>query len=339
MLFISAAYVALSLLLPVDRSILANNLQLDVSREADRLAESVRILKEEKFLDPQRADALQEKIEQVKAAAKGNDPAKTLEALDTLNALVQQSARLAAEQSARQAGQLDKVDTAAMAVQKAADGLDEKTLKDLLSDLAELAQKAADENEAFREALDGETVEALSKGTLSLEQLGKLSSSSRMSKESLQRAAERLKNAKLIDSEKLKEFKGKCDSDSLAEYLKKSGCKGCLNQAMEGPSDGFGRGGVDEGGGPTPLHFGDGSDENGFKFREEVLPPGQLSSLKESQTTGVSKTAPRTDPKTGPAGSGALEGATAGGGSSTAGQVLPQHKAAVDRYFDRSPKK
>jgi hypothetical protein len=40
-------------------------------------------------------------------------------------------------------------------------------------------------------------------------------------------------------------------------------------------------------------------------------------------------------PGVGPAQSGALGGAAAGGGSANAGVVLPRHRGAVGRYFER----
>jgi hypothetical protein len=47
---------------------------------------------------------------------------------------------------------------------------------------------------------------------------------------------------------------------------------------------------------------------------------------------------PKRDPKAGAPQSGSLTGTAAGGGSSNSAPVLPQHKAAVGRYFDRPMK-
>jgi hypothetical protein len=100
-----------------------------------------------------------------------------------------------------------------------------------------------------------------------------------------------------------------------------------------------GRGGVNEGPGAAQLQFGEKSSEEGFKFREEALPPSDLAALKESQSAGVSTTAPQKDKSGGTPQAGALAGAAAGGGSANAAGVLPQHRAAVGKYFDRPANK
>lgn len=334
----AVVYLLLGFLLPIDRLALASGSQLDVSRETDRLAEQVRVLKEEKFLDKERAESLKQKLDQVQASSKGTDPAKTLEALDHLNDLVRQTARKASETAARQANQLSKLETAAEAMQKAADGLDEKTAASLMAELAAMAKKAAEENEELKEAIDGELAEALAKGKpLTPEQLSKLAAAARSGKEKARNSAQKLYNAKLIDADELKECKGecKCDGKGLAEYLKKNGSKQGLNESLEA----LGKGGVgDDPPGNTPIQFGEKSSENGAKFREEALPPAGLAALKESLVTGVSGTAPKRDTKAGMPTSGALAGSTAGGGSANTGQVLPQHKGPVERYFDRPAK-
>ncbi|HEV3384970.1 MAG TPA: hypothetical protein VG097_09140, partial [Gemmata sp.] len=173
--------------------------------------------------------------------------------------------------------------------------------------------------------------------------LSRLASSARKGKESIKKTAERLYKGKLIDSDLLKlcNGEGKCDSKELAEYLKKNGGKCSLGDALDAlamPGENPGRGGVNEGPGAAPIQFGDRSSENGAKFRTEALPPGSLAAMKESQVAGVSSTAPERNPKPGTTTSGALNNATVGGGSANTGQILPQHKGAVERYFDR-PKK
>jgi hypothetical protein len=334
----SIGYVLLGFLLPIDRSTLAGDSLLDVDRETDRLGEQVRVLKEEKILDPDRAETLKQKLDQVRASSAGKDPAKTLEALDHLNDVVRQAARKASEASAREANQLGKLETSAEAMHEAAKGLDEKTTTALMAELSAMTQKAAAENEQFKEGIDGDLAAALAKGKLSPEQLSKLVAAARAGKDAIRKSAQKLYNAKLIDADQLKECNGecKCDSKSLAEFLKKNDGKSSLRDAIESLD---GRGGVsDDLPGNTPIQFGDRSSENGAKFREEILPPASLAALKESQVAGVSIAEPQRDPKAGSPSTGALAGTAAGGGSANTGQVLPQHKAPVERYFDRSGK-
>jgi hypothetical protein len=69
-----------------------------------------------------------------------------------------------------------------------------------------------------------------------------------------------------------------------------------------------------------------------------VLPPSARAALKESERVGVSSAEPQRDPKAGPPQTGSLGNAAAGGGSANSATVLPQHKAAVGRYFERTAK-
>jgi hypothetical protein len=333
LLAVAAGYVALGFLVPVDHPIIAGEARLDVGREADRLAEQVRVLKEEKVIDKDRAEALRQKLDEIRAHAGGKEPAKTLEALDHLDDVVRQAARQAAESAARKANQLGQVQAGAEALQEAAPALDGKATAGLMAELSAMAQKAAGEGDGLGDELG----EALKSGKLSAEQLSKLAAAAKAGKGSAQKTARKLYDARLIDGEQLKacEGAGQCDGKGLAEFLKKNGGKGGLCEAMgELP----GRGGVNEGPGAAAIQFGERSSEEGAKFREEALPPADLAALKESQVAGVSTAAPRRDAKAGPPQAGALGGAAAGGGSANAAGVLPQHRAAVGRYFDRPEK-
>ena len=334
-LTVAIVYVALGFLLPA-RSLAVNETPLDINRPADRLVEQVRVLQEEKILDPERAENLKQKIEELRSQSTGKDPAKALEALDHLNEVVRQAARQAAENNARQANQLGKVDAAAEALQKAAAGLDPQAAAELMKELAALAQKAASEGDALESELGSELAEALKEGKLSPEQLAKLAAAAKSGKGSISKTGKKLHNAKLIDADQLKACEGgQCDSEALAKYLAKNGKK----SLKEGLKDQEGNGGLgDDGPGNTALNFGDRASEEGAKFKEEALPPSDLSALKESQLSGVSKVPPKPDTKAGAPQSGGLTGAAVGGGSANAAPVLPQHRGAVGRYFDRPMK-
>jgi hypothetical protein len=335
LLAVAGLYLVLAFLLPADSATLAGTTPLDVRGETDRLAGQVRVLKEEKVIDPERADALKQQLDEVRARAAAKEPAKTLESLDHLRDVVRQAARQSAEASARQTTKLDQVETAADAVQKAAPKLDDKATTALMAELSAMARKAAAEGDRFKEELDPDLAAALDAGTLTKEQLSKLGAAAQAGKASIRKSAQKMYDFRLIDSDQLKACEGgKCDGEGLAQFLAKNG----KSSLKEGLGEMAGRGGVTEGPGAAALEFGDRSSEEGTKFREEALPPAQRSALKDSQTTGVSKAAPNRDAAAGQPGAGALAGAAAGGGSANAAPVLPQHKAAVGRYFDRPGK-
>jgi hypothetical protein len=332
----SVAYVALAFLLPA--SGLADSEQsLDVTRPTNRLAEQVRVLQEEKILPAERAENLKQKIDDLRSQSTGKNPAKTLEALDHLNDTVRQAGQKAAEEKARQASQLGKVEAGAEALEKTAPALDPKDAAELMKELAAMAQKAASDNDAFASELAKELAEAMKEGKLSPEQLKKLAEAAKNAKNGIAKTGKNLHNAKLIDADQLKQCEGgQCDSEGLAKFLAKNGGKKSLK---EGLREQEGNGGVSEDeAGNTSLTFGDRSSDEGAKFKEEALPPSELSALKESQLAGVGKAPPKRDPNVPPPKAGSLTVAATGGGSANTAPVLPQHRAATDRYFDRPMK-
>jgi hypothetical protein len=98
---------------------------------------------------------------------------------------------------------------------------------------------------------------------------------------------------------------------------------------------GGGRGGTGKGPGKTEMTFGDKSSEAGVGFKDTPLPPDPKS-LQDGGVAGVGAQAPQVGkPGVGAAQSGSLTGAAAGGGSANTAVVLPRHRGAVGRYFER----
>jgi hypothetical protein len=95
-----------------------------------------------------------------------------------------------------------------------------------------------------------------------------------------------------------------------------------------------GRGGLTRGPGAAKLNYDNEVKEEGLKFKEEELPQGALTSVK-SRVVAVSRGAPEKEARPGNAGSGALAQSAAGGGSANTQAVLPRHRGAVERYFER----
>ena len=65
------------------------------------------------------------------------------------------------------------------------------------------------------------------------------------------------------------------------------------------------------------------------------MPPGALAKLKESMLIGIGQADPQANKEFGSSQGGALTKAKAGGGSANALEVLPRHKATVERFFAR----
>ena len=86
------------------------------------------------------------------------------------------------------------------------------------------------------------------------------------------------------------------------------------------------------------MTWTDGSSEKDARFKEKILPPSSVAGLNDSQLVGLSASAPTADTG-GVAAHGALNSAASGGGSAYTQTILPRHRGAVRRYFDRPQSK
>ncbi len=83
------------------------------------------------------------------------------------------------------------------------------------------------------------------------------------------------------------------------------------------------------------MTWGKPNSEQGFKFKEEVLPPGAFDALKSTPLQEARGGGVIHKKSTETASSGALREAAAGSGSANTQVILPRHRAAVERYFER----
>jgi hypothetical protein len=336
-------FLLAGLLVP-ERLIARGSPPLDVGHEVQRLTHQLEVLKEEKLLDPERAENLQKKLGQVRAEARGKDPVKTLEALDRVGDVTSKTAKEAAEEALRKTEKLAQSEALADALRRKkrrGDGLSSKALRKAMEELATLTRKAAQENEKLRKSLDEELSRELDgEMNLSPEQLEKLARALKDAKGDLARMLGKLEKVRLIDADKLKECKecGQMDGEALARLLKehekdlKSG-KCSMAQLLALCRRG-GRGGITRGPGPADLTFGKPTSEVKGDLDPKSLPPGRVAEIKQSLLQGVSVSAPKVG-EGGPGSAGALAGAASGGGSANTQIVLPRHRGAVRRYFDR----
>jgi len=93
-----------------------------------------------------------------------------------------------------------------------------------------------------------------------------------------------------------------------------------------------GQGGVNEGGGRSRLTWGDEADEQGVKFKQVALPPGQAEDPK-AEVVGVQLTAPTVDPAAaGPRGA-ARDVAPTTGRETWSRRLRPRHQSVVKQFF------
>jgi DNA-binding transcriptional ArsR family regulator len=335
-LFLSAAvFVAISFIVPVRFAAMTEDRPLDIAREAEKLAEEIEALKKEDIIEEAKADSLEQKLAEIRSDASGEDPAKTWEALDHLQDAVEKTTLEATEKMAANSERLGQAEALSKALTDEGGAMDSKLMTEAMKELSDLTQSAAAASDLADSGLSQETLDALKAGSLSKEQLKQLSAALGKSKGKLSERLAKLRDAGLIDLKTLKQCEnaGKCDSAGLAAFLAENAGDTSVADLV-GAWSAPGRGGVSRGRGDAPMTWSDGTSERGAKFKEQVLSPSVLAGLKDSQLVGRSVGAPSVE-KTGAARSGALSGASSGGGSAFTQSVLPRHKGAVKRYFER----
>jgi hypothetical protein len=338
---VAAGFVALAFAVPQRLVALDSGTPLDISREVAKLNNQIEVLKEEQILNAERADALKQKLNQVREEASGTDPVKTLEALDHLEDVTSKTAKSAAESATSKTEQMSKTETLAEALRDAGDKADPRLKAEALAELAALSKLAAGDAELMEE-LDPETLKDLEKaGAFDPERMKKIADAMRSGKKKLALRLERLERAGLLDKEALKRLAlcSQCNGKELAGLLCDSDCQAFNLNDLLSECNKPGRGGLTRGPGAAKLTFGKESTLDGVKFKEETLPPSALQALQESKVLGISPTAPQVETAGAESKPGALTDAKAGGGSANTQVILPRHREAVEKYFERPAQK
>jgi hypothetical protein len=340
----SSAFVLISLLAPVRFAATGASRPMDVSREVENLSAQIEALKEAQVVEEAKAEALEQKLDQLGQEASGEDPAKTWEALDHLNDAVEKAAKEAAESASARRERLDRAEALAEGLMAGGDQLDSKTMTEAMRTLGEMTREAAKENESLAGDLSPETLEAIKSGSLKAEHLKDLSKALSQNKSALNQKLSKLsKSGQFGQSGRINPnaLKGgaqanRRDNSGLARFLKENAEKMSVDEATLQWCEG--KGGVDRGRGDAAMTWTDGSSEKDARFKEKVLPPSSVAGLNDSQLVGLSASAPTAD-TSGVAAHGALNSAASGGGSAYTQTILPRHRGAVKRYFDRPQSK
>jgi hypothetical protein len=339
LLALGLAFLAGCFLVPQKFAVAGDN-RLDVTDKVEHLTQQVEVLKEEKILDAARGEELQKKLEQLRDDSSGKDPVKTLESIDRVEEIVKQKAKETAESAVRKSEQLGKAESLADLLRKKKKqqegGLSEKAQAEAMQELARLTRESLKETGKL-DKFDPETLQSLQDSKLSPEDLAKMLDALKEAKGDLKKMLGKLEKVKLIDADKLKECDkcGECDDEGLLAYLKKCEGKCSIKEAMKGLP---GRGGINRGPAPAELAFSGETNELKEKLKEQALPQASLDRLKESKLKGVSLSDPKIN-RPGETTAGALDSASGGSGSAQTQVVLPRHRGAVERYFDRADKK
>ena len=322
-------FVCISFLIPQRFVEISKAQPLDIREEVKQLAYGIDVLKEEEIIELAEAEMLEEKLAQLQAEASGEDPVKTWESLDHLADTLSQESADAAQDALSETERLTEAETLSEGLINEGSEMDAELLAESMTALSGLVQEAAQENELLAAQLadlkgDG--------NSLTLEQLKEISAALRFTKRDIYDRLVELHAVNLIDLKTLKacEKLGQCDSDGLAAFLAENADSRSVVECIGGWCRGIGRGPGD-----APMTWSDGTTEDGAKFKAEVLPLSDIASLEDSEIVGLSIGAPSVETSSLLPQSGGLSGATAGGGSSFTQTVLPRHKGAVKRYFER----
>ena len=322
-------FVCISFLIPQRFVEISKAQPLDIREEVKQLAEGIDVLKEEEIIELAEAETLEEKLAQLQEEASGEDPVKTWETLDHLTNTLSQESTDAAQEALNETEQLTEAETLSEGLINEGSEMDAALLAEAMAALSGLVQEAAQENELLTAQLpDLEGAE----NAFTLEELKEISAALRFTKSEIYDRLVKLHEVNLIDLEILKALEklGECDSEGLAAFLTENADKMSIVQCIGGWCRGISRGP-----GHAPMTWNDGATEEDAKFKAEALPLSNIASFEDSELVGLSAAAPSAETASVTPESGGLSGATAGGGSSVTQTVLPRHKGAVKRYFER----
>jgi hypothetical protein len=297
------------------------------------------VLKQEQILPPEKAQVLEKDLDRIRQEALGKDPAKTMEAIDHLEQTLNKSAGDAAESAIKQTETASQVQELAGVLKTAQSQMDPKQFGEAMKELAQLAEQAAAESKSLSDSLSDELRDALQRGNLTDKQLEELSKALKECKGCQRAKLEKLVEARLVDAAELAlcDRAGNGDQAALAAVLggDKDGVP--VPTMLEG-SGLPGRGGLNRGPAPAVMTWQKEVRKEGAAFKEKVLPPAAVASLKKSRLVGVSMGAPTAAKPGGGSSGGALGSAQAGGGEARTQIILPEHQKMVQRYFNREKK-
>lgn len=319
-----------ALTLPLRFAALDPDPRLDLSREVKDLGDKIETLKEENLIETGKADALEQKLEELGKEASAADPAKTWEALDHLAGALEQTATEAANSELARQEKLAQAEALAEGLISGADDMDAKLMNEAMQTLAQKMERALQENQMLARDLSPALKEAIESGALRQDQLRELAQAISGNRSASERKLSKLSQSRLIDSKTMGKVQLR-DNSGLSRFLQENGQRMSVEEAVAAWS--AGRGGVSRGRADAALTWTEGTSEKNARFKEKELPPAAVADLKDSRLIGLSASEPAV--KLSLAAHGALNEAARGGGSANTAAILPRHKGAVKRYFER----
>lgn len=334
---LSAVFVLAALLVPMPSPLQARG-ALDVSRSISSIKQQVEVLEEEQVFDAPEADQIRDAMDRIEQDAKGDDPSKTWEALDHLTRQIDEAADEVTDLAQRRIEEAAGVQTLSQGLQQGTESLDAQRLGEAMATLAELSAAAAGQPTLGGMELPAGLAEALAQSgldgqTLTPEMLEQLAEAMSSRQAELQQMIDALAEAGLCEGSGSGETAAlRIDPSELLDWL--AGDGECDGQGLLAVCRGL-SGGVTPGPGHAEMVWQDPSSQEGVQFVPELLPPSQLRELRDAQMLGTSRGTPQEIQNAQSSAGGALSQTPAHGGSAADTVVLPRHRGAVQRYFDR----
>jgi hypothetical protein len=343
-ILLATVFLISTLLVPVKYASLFSDPPLEISQQVDQLHEQIDVLESEYILPENEAEAKREELDRIAEQASGFNPSKTWEALDQLLHTNEQLAQEEAEDALSKLKAINEATLLGKALEMLPKGLkDQKAMEEGLKQMGNLMQQLAKAGALDPENLPPELKKAMAEAMKQLakgdgpdaQQLKQLLEALENNQDQLKDLAKLLGQKGLIPPNLADQFKpgqGGIDPGPLAELLRQhQGDFQELLQELGGELGG--NGGINRGQGHAPLLYGNNSSEEGSEFKEQKL--GLSVPLEQAKLAGVTITTPKVTGGEAILGKGALNTAQAGGGNALSAPVLPRHRGAVQRFFQR----
>lgn len=347
-LAVLGAFVVGALAVPIDRAASKSQQQFNIDSVVDRLEEQVDLLEEVEAVETDEAQRIREELESLGESARSDDPGRTWEALDharqQLEQIAEQTAEnltdearnaAAAEEFANRLADMleessegltdEQAESLRQALESLRENIESESLQQAMQDLADaLSQQGDQQRQQARQAQQQAAQQmAQSAGQCSggaCSGLGQLAAGGMIDPAALQRALAQRAEAQAQLAELMSQYQaGQCSGGQLAAYLQ-----------------GIGSGGISRGPGAARLSW----NEMPSSIEGAGFEPVQVdsSAIDPSQSTLLSSGAMR--PGEGMAGDGSSGGAIDPSRAAETGAanpvILPRHRDAVRRYFERN---
>ncbi len=334
LLLSAVVFTAFAVFSPIPALGLKSSSPLELKSAVEDLNTRLEQLKEQTIVESNKAVEIKEELTRLEAEATGEEPAKAWEALDAVKASVVEAAKDALEKNMAAAQTISEaMSMNDMALDLQQSNSDQELLTDVKRELGSMINTPE-----LSTLLAGQFppgfLDSAANGHLTAEQLKMLTAMLKTCNVKCQNNLLKLANLKWVSGDfKLGngQCSGSCTNALLA--LLAAGNSGCDSTGNGLP----GRGGISRGRGDAPITWQNETSEAGAGFKEQALPSALSLDPKNSLHMGFSRASPAAPVNKQPVSSGALIAGEADGDSREQ-TVLPRHRGAIRKFFDRADK-